>query len=200
MNQSESSTPGDRFAQILQFQTPAALAWIRGNTPYAPGLSGMVRFYDTPYGGVLIEGEFFRLPNKGISGSTDFYALHIHENGDCSAGFTRTGGHYNPTGTSHPWHSGDLLPVMGNSGYGWLAVALVIFATWSPARGMLVALVFGGLTIMRMYINIPGLPAQIYDMFPYIATILVLVITSMRRSKEHAQPKSCGLNYFREER
>lgn len=88
MNQSESSTPGDRFAQILQFQTPAALAWIRGNTPYAPGLSGMVRFYDTPYGGVLIEGEFFRLPNKGISGSTDFYALHIHENGDCSAGFT----------------------------------------------------------------------------------------------------------------
>ena len=90
MNQSESSTPGDRFAQILQFQTPAALAWIRGNTPYAPGLSGMVRFYDTPYGGVLIEGEFFRLPNKGISSSTDFYALHIHENGDCSAGFTRT--------------------------------------------------------------------------------------------------------------
>lgn len=79
MNQSESSTPGDRFAQILQFQTPAALAWIRGNTPYAPGLSGMVRFYDTPYGGVLIEGEFFQLPNKGISSSTDFYALHIHE-------------------------------------------------------------------------------------------------------------------------
>lgn len=86
------------------------------------------------------------------------------------------------------------------SGYGWLAVALVIFATWSPARAMLVALVFGGLTIMRMYVSIPGLPAQIYDMFPYIATILVLVITSMRESKEHAQPKSCGLNYFREER
>ncbi len=55
------------------------------------------------------------------------------------------------------------------SGYGWLAVALVIFATWSPARGMLVALVFGGLTIMRMYVNIPGLPAQIYDMLPYVA-------------------------------
>ena len=42
------------------------------------------------------------------------------------------------------------------SGYGWLAVALVIFATWSPARGMVVALIFGGLTIMRMYVNIPG--------------------------------------------
>jgi len=86
------------------------------------------------------------------------------------------------------------------SGYGWLAVALVIFATWSPARGMLVALAFGGLTIMRMYVSITGLPAQIYDMLPYAATILVLVITSMRQSKEHAQPKSCGTNYFREER
>lgn len=86
------------------------------------------------------------------------------------------------------------------SGYGWLAVALVIFATWSPARGILVALIFGGLTIMRMYIKIPGLPAQIYDMAPYVATIIVLVVTSMRQSKEHAQPKSCGLNYFREER
>jgi simple sugar transport system permease protein len=86
------------------------------------------------------------------------------------------------------------------SGYGWLAVALVIFATWSPAKGILVALIFGGLTIMRMYVNIPGLPAQIYDMLPYVATIVVLVVTSMRQSKEHAQPKSCGLNYFREER
>lgn len=86
------------------------------------------------------------------------------------------------------------------SGYGWLAVALVIFATWSPARGLLVALIFGGLTIMRMYIKIPGLPVQIYDMLPYVATIVVLVVTSMRQSKEHAQPKSCGFNYFREER
>ncbi|HIT90193.1 MAG TPA: ABC transporter permease [Candidatus Merdenecus merdavium] len=86
------------------------------------------------------------------------------------------------------------------SGYGWLAVALVIFATWSPARGILVAIVFGGLTIMRMYINIKGIPAQIYDMLPYVATIIVLVMTSMRQSKEHAQPKSCGTNYFREER
>ena len=86
------------------------------------------------------------------------------------------------------------------SGYGWLAVALVIFAMWSPAKAILVALVFGGLTIMRMYVSVPGLPAQLYDMLPYVATILVLVITSMRQSKEHAQPKGCGVNYFREER
>lgn len=85
-------------------------------------------------------------------------------------------------------------------GYGWLAVALVIFSTWSPSRALLAALVFGGLTIIRMYVQIPGLSMYIYDMVPFVATILVLVITSIRQSKEHAQPKSCGTNYFREER
>ena len=86
------------------------------------------------------------------------------------------------------------------SGYGWLAVALVIFSTWSPARALLCGLIFGGLTILRMYIPIPGLATQLYAMLPYLATILVLIITSIRQSKEHSQPKSCGTNYFREER
>ncbi len=86
------------------------------------------------------------------------------------------------------------------TGYGWLAVALVIFATWSPLRGILVAAVFGGLMILRFYVIIPGLPAQIYDMLPYLATILVLIITSARQSKEHSMPAGTGLNYFREDR
>lgn len=86
------------------------------------------------------------------------------------------------------------------SGYGWLAVALVIFATWSPSRGLYCGLLFGAFTIMRLYVPISGLPMQIYDMLPYAATIVVLIITSIRQSKEHAQPASCGRNYFREER
>ena len=86
------------------------------------------------------------------------------------------------------------------NGYGWLAVALVIFATWSPTRAWLCGLVFGGLLVIRNYFPIPGLSMQIYDMFPYIATILVLVFASIRQVKEHAQPASCGMNYFREER
>ena len=118
------------------------------------------------------------------------YAATIIGGGICGIG----GMYMSMVTTSGVWVHGCV------SGYGWLAVALVIFATWSPARGVLVALAFGCLTIMRMYVNIPGLPAQIYDMLPYVATILVLVITSMRESKEHAQPKSCGENYFREER
>lgn len=86
------------------------------------------------------------------------------------------------------------------SGYGWLSVALVIFAAWNPARALLAAVVFGGLTVMRLYLHIPGIPTQIYEMFPYLATILVLIVTSIRQSRENVQPKSCGKNYFREER
>ncbi|MEA4999531.1 MAG: ABC transporter permease [Candidatus Limiplasma sp.] len=86
------------------------------------------------------------------------------------------------------------------NGYGWLAVALVIFATWSPTRAWICGLVFGGLLVVRNYYPIPGLPMQIYAMVPYIATIVVLVFASIRQVKEHAQPASCGTNYFREER
>jgi ABC-type uncharacterized transport system permease subunit len=85
-------------------------------------------------------------------------------------------------------------------GYGWLAVALVIFSTWSTARALYCGLIFGALTIIRLYVPIPGLAQQIYDMLPYAATIVVLIATSIRQSKEFAQPKSAGINYFREER
>ncbi len=84
-------------------------------------------------------------------------------------------------------------------GRGWIAVALVIFATWSPSRAIFGALVFGGLSILRMYIPL-GIPIEIYDLLPYLATIFVLILTSVRQSKEHNIPKHCGFNYFREER
>ncbi|HHX29948.1 MAG TPA: ABC transporter permease [Clostridiaceae bacterium] len=86
------------------------------------------------------------------------------------------------------------------SGYGWLAIALVIFSTWNPIRAILASIIFGGLTVMYMYVPIKGLPIPIYRMFPYIATIVVLIITSAMQIKEHAQPAGTGLNYFREER
>lgn len=84
-------------------------------------------------------------------------------------------------------------------GFGWVSVALVIFVLWSPARALLGAMVFGGLTIMRFYIPL-GIPMQIYDTFPYIFTIFVLIVTSIRQNKEHRAPALLGLNYFREER
>ena len=85
------------------------------------------------------------------------------------------------------------------NGLGWFAVALVIFADWSAKRGLLGSLVFGGLSILRLYVPL-SIPMQIYDMMPYAATVLVLIVTSIRQSREKTQPASCGLNYFREER
>ena len=86
------------------------------------------------------------------------------------------------------------------AGRGWIAVALVIFAAWRPSRAIIGALLFGGLSVLRLYLPIEGIPAQVYNILPFVATILVLIFTSIRQSKEHSQPKSCGTNYFREER
>ena len=85
------------------------------------------------------------------------------------------------------------------NGRGWIAVALVIFAMWSPSLAIFGGVVFGGLSILRMYFPL-GIAMELYDLLPYVATILVLVITSIRQNKSHAMPKHCGLNYFREER
>ncbi|MDR1089197.1 MAG: ABC transporter permease [Coriobacteriales bacterium] len=126
----------------------------------------------------------------GINVSRYRYMATVIGGGICGIG----GMYMSMVTTSGVWVHGCV------TGYGWLAVALVIFATWSPLRGILVAGIFGGLMIVRMYISIPGLPVQIYEMLPYMATILVLISTSVRQSKEHAMPASTGLNYFREDR
>ena len=84
-------------------------------------------------------------------------------------------------------------------GFGWISVALVIFATWSPRRALVGSLIFGALTVLRFYLPL-GIPMQIYDIFPYVATILVLIATSLRQRREHNPPGHIGVNYFREER
>ncbi len=86
------------------------------------------------------------------------------------------------------------------SGYGWLAVALVIFSMWNPLRAILCSIIFGALMIMRMYISIPGLNSFIYDMCPYIVTAFVIIMISMSKKKNMGMPEASGLNYFREER
>lgn len=84
-------------------------------------------------------------------------------------------------------------------GFGWLAVALVIFATWSPKRAIIGSLIFGGLRVMSFYVPL-GIPLQIYNMFPYAATIIVLIFTSLKQRRENNPPGHIGVNYFREER
>ena len=86
------------------------------------------------------------------------------------------------------------------NGYGWLAVALVIFAVWSPRRALWCSLIFGGLSCMRYYYPISFIPASIYDIVPYIVTAVVLVFVSLRHNRSSQPPASLGLSYFREDR
>lgn len=88
----------------------------------------------------------------------------------------------------------------GLSGVGWLAVALVIFCVWRPLNAIWGSVIFGSMMIMYLRVAIPFIPTQLYKILPYVVTVIVLVITSMRNSRDKQPPASLGLNYFREER
>lgn len=113
-------TPEIIFADLLTYQKPEAMAWVSGNAQN-PQLNGTVKFFSTPYTGVLVEAEIFGLPDTNAPLKSSFYAMHIHENGDCTLPFDQTGGHYNPADAPHPDHAGDMIPLMGNQGYAWLS-------------------------------------------------------------------------------
>ena len=85
---------------------------------------------------------------------------------------------------------------------GWLAIALVIFTVWRPNVGILSSILFGGLYILYLFIptgtNLSV--KELYKMLPYLVTIVVLIITSMRNKRENQPPASLGQAYFREER
>ena len=89
--------------------------------------------------------------------------------------------------------------------FGWLSVALVIFAMWKPTLSIIGSIIFGFLYLAqtKLILIIPTIStqlAQLTSLLPYIITILVLVITSITGSKENQPPASLGINYFREER
>ena len=88
----------------------------------------------------------------------------------------------------------------GLSGEGWLSVALVIFCLWRPMGALWGSMLFGGLMILYLRLQVSFLPDQLYKILPYVVTVLVLVLTSMRRSRDSQPPASLGLAYFREER
>lgn len=88
----------------------------------------------------------------------------------------------------------------GLSGVGWLAVALVIFCIWRPLNAIWGSVLFGAMMIMYLRVAIPFIPTEIYKILPYIVTVIVLIFTSMKNSRDKQPPASLGLNYFREER
>ncbi|MBQ4150419.1 MAG: ABC transporter permease [Clostridia bacterium] len=90
----------------------------------------------------------------------------------------------------------------GMGDIGWLAIALVIFATWRPDMGILGSLLFGALYRLPIDFSakLGGGYREFYYMLPYVVTIIVLIITSIREKRESQPPASLGLSYFREER
>ncbi len=85
---------------------------------------------------------------------------------------------------------------------GWLAIALVIFALWKPLSAIWGSFLFGGLYVLPAYLNFGDNRSMQYlvSMLPYVVTLVVLIITSMRKKREHQPPAGLGLPYFREER
>ena len=98
------------------------------------------------------------------------------------------------------------------NGYGWIAVALVIFANWNPALAILGTFVFGFFNTLRVSGSslasaFPGVlgwlvkvPTQVYQALPFIITAIVLFVSSVKNKQNSGQPGALGLNYFREER
>ena len=98
------------------------------------------------------------------------------------------------------------------NGYGWIAVALVIFANWNTLAAILGTLVFGFFNTLQIYSGslayafpkalgfLDKIPSQLYQALPFMITALVLVFSSVRKNNKSAQPASLGLNYYREER
>ncbi|WP_244998074.1 ABC transporter permease [Clostridium bowmanii] len=89
------------------------------------------------------------------------------------------------------------------AGRGWIAIALVIFSAWNPYKAIFGAFLFGGLDIIGFRLQGAGIQIisqYLVDMLPYLVTIAILVIVSMKKSKRNAPPKNLGTPYYREDR
>ena len=115
----------------------------------------------------------------------------------CGSGFVGIGGAYLSLSYTPMWIENM------TAGRGWIAVALVIFASWSSFRALFGAYLFGGVTAMQLRFQAMGttVSAHILQMLPYIFTIVVLVISTLRLQKGASQqPGNLGQPYDREDR
>ena len=88
---------------------------------------------------------------------------------------------------------------------GWLAVALVIFALWRPWVSIFGSIIFGALFILpqsiTLFITVSSLRyTTLFKMLPYVITLIILIISSIRNKRENQPPEGLGVNYYREDR
>ncbi len=122
--------------------------------------------------------------------------LHI-----CAGGFLcGMGGAYLSLVSTPSWKEGM------TAGIGWIAVALVIFATWDPMKALFGAYFFGAMRALGPKLQNVSIPvigrvnSQFLDMLPYIMTVIMLVFITLRKKKEYQAPAALGNSYFREDR
>ncbi|MDQ3784232.1 MAG: ABC transporter permease [Actinomycetota bacterium] len=128
----------------------------------------------------------------GISVTGTRYAAVV-----AGGGFAGLSGAYLSLAQSPSW-----VPNM-TAGRGWIAIALVIFATWSPVRAVLGAYLFGCVEALGFRLQAVGvdIPSFFVSMLPYLFTIVVLVVISRDTARRRlAAPASLGNAYVREER
>lgn len=106
-----------RFRESIICNTPTSEAVVKGSDKY-PNIHGKVRFYRACCG-TVVKAEISGLPGNG------FFAFHIHEGGKCAGNesdpFADAKGHFNPEKTEHPFHAGDMPPLLSSEGYAWSA-------------------------------------------------------------------------------
>ena len=98
------------------------------------------------------------------------------------------------------------------NGYGWIAIALVIFANWNPLLAILGTMVFGFFNTLQIYAGslasafpdglgwLNAIPSHLFKALPFLITAIVLVVSSIRKKENSGQPAALGVNYFREDR
>ena len=110
------------FSSLLA-KTPGAIAKVYGS-PDNPDLEGIVKFYETDLGAIVV-AQVTGLPQTEGACSHGVFAFHIHEGDACSGDsndfFASALTHYNPDGCPHPYHAGDMPPLLGAGGIAFTA-------------------------------------------------------------------------------
>lgn len=109
---------------MLPYIFSNAKAIIKGSRKY-PKIDGIVYFKETK-DGVLLTAKIKGLPTSKSNCSGKFFGFHIHDGVSCTGTkqdeFANVGSHYNPNQCPHPYHSGDLPPLLENDGYAYMSV------------------------------------------------------------------------------
>lgn len=101
-----------------KIKSPMARVQMKGSEKY-PSIGGNVILKQMK-NGVLVTAEIYGLPSEG-----GVFGFHIHEGTQCSGNekdqFADAKMHFNPTGSPHPYHAGDMPPLFGNNGYAYMS-------------------------------------------------------------------------------